>query len=90
MNYKYYQLDWLAMPLAERQDRRQAAYSWALAAIKPGDRLYVAHCGGCSTFVMARWEHGFIVSKSGIAGIAPLCILRVNGQIIDNPGHRPV
>ncbi|MCU0892448.1 MAG: hypothetical protein MUE77_12080 [Sandarakinorhabdus sp.] len=89
LDHPYYQLDWIAIPPAERVRRRDAAYVWARAILKVGDRLTVSRCGYRKTYTMAGWNDPWIVSASGIYDISPLCVLRINGQHIVNPGLWP-
>lgn len=86
--HPYYQLDWVAMPKHERDQRRELSQAWAEATVKPGDVLFVARCGGRSRFTVARWDGKWIESKSGANDISPLCILRINGRDASNPGHK--
>lgn len=86
LDHPYYQLDWMGMDKAERRQRSELARQWAMDMIKLGDRITVARCGGRSTFTMAGWDGHWMVSRSGWNDLAPICVLRINGRHVVNPG----
>ncbi|WP_310498276.1 hypothetical protein [Sandarakinorhabdus sp.] len=89
LQHPYYLLSWTTMSHEQRDFRRGLALQWARTVLRPGNQLLVARCGGRSTFTMANWDGHWIVSISGIDDISPLCVLRVNGRDVVNPGLWP-
>lgn len=69
---------------AENQRRSLIAEQNAKKVLKAGDRLRVTKCpGGKRWITFAEWDGHWIVSKSGINDYSPLCVDRLNGEVVD-------
>lgn len=69
---------------AARIERWLKATANARRRLVPGDRIRVTRCPGTKRWVtFAGWDGDWIVSKSGISGIAACNIDRINGEPVD-------
>lgn len=69
--------------LAENRRVRRLATVRAMAVLKPGDRLYVARCGGIrTTITMIGWDGDWITCRTA-DDIAAVNVLRVNKKPVD-------
>jgi len=70
----------MTVSLAQRAESLRA-YHRARRALKEGDKVCVARCGGGrSTIRFAGWEGYWMVGKSGGRDYAPSAIVSVNGE----------
>jgi hypothetical protein len=86
LDHPYYQVNWGALRNAHPRAGVDEAHEWAKRTLKVGDRITASRCGGRSTFTFDGWDGRWLVSRSGRDDIAPICILRINGVHVVNPG----